>query len=394
MEKQSPTNNGKKIRSVEEYLTMLTLAGRSEITIRNYRAVLSSYSKFMHVPLNDVHNHLTVPNLIAYAASRKGKSSYATHTMLSILQRYFTLNGVEFDELEANIMKKKNREDADDKPIETETLRRMMDIATPHAKAIISFLISTGCRAGETSMIRLSEVKDDVVTIRNEIAKGGHGGKVYLTSEAREYLDIWLKGRDQYIAEANEMTKRLLSAHTGQSTVSRKDIGKPVTRPVKDDRLFACSYSTMNKIFARLYNNIDGEQGKYGAMCTPHSCRKYFRTHAVKTMSIDLVEGIMRHTGYLNSSYVRMTDEDRRSQFHAGEPALYITRADHRIQTAAMDALKKDNQELRATLQRIEMKQQEKQQEMNEVDKMELRITPESLKKMIQEEIRKNQGKQ
>jgi hypothetical protein len=149
----------------------------------------------------------------------------------------------------------------------------------------------------------------------------------------------------------------------------------------------------MNKIFARLYNNVDGEQGKYSAMCTPHSCRKYFRTHAVKTMPLDLVEGIMRHTGYLNSSYVRIPDEERRSQFHAGEPALYITRADHRIQTAAMDALKKDNQELRATLQRIEGKQRA----MNTLDKEQGRLTPEdhaAIARLLAEEMKKDQAKQ
>jgi hypothetical protein len=71
-------------------------------------------------------------------------------------------------------------------------------------------------------------------------------------------------------------------------------------------------------------------------------------------MSIDLVEGIMRHTGYLNSSYVRMTDEEKREQFHQGEASLYITRADHRIQDSKLSKLERMNQELRERLQRVE----------------------------------------
>jgi integrase len=254
------------------------------------------------------------------------------------------LQGVEFDEMELNVVKKKSTEEPDDKPIETETLQKMMDQGDPHSRAIIAFLISTGCRAGETSKILLSDVKSDVVTIRNEIAKGGRGGKVYLTAEAREYLDIWLKDRERYIEEANRMAEKLFTTQSGSLHGERKSTGVPIARPQKDNRLFACAYTTINKIFSRLYNQVDGEKGKYGAMCSPHSCRKFFRTHAVKTMSLDLVEGLMRHTGYLNSVYVRMTDEERRKQFHAGETALYVTRVDHRIQTGELDALRKENE--------------------------------------------------
>jgi integrase len=280
------------------------------------------------------------------------------------------LQGVEFDEMELNIVKKKSTEDPDDKPIETETLQKMMDQGDPHSRAIIIFLISTGCRAGETSKILLSDVKSDVVTIRNEIAKGGHGGKVYLTSEAREYLDVWLKDRDRYIEEANKMAKKLFTTQSGLLHGERKSTGIPIARPEKDNRLFACSYTTINKIFSRLYNQVDGEKGKYGAMCSPHSCRKYFRTNAVKIMSLDLVEGLLRHTGYLNSVYVRMTEEKKRSQFHAGEAALYITRADHRIQTGELDSLKRENEELKVRLENLESREEQKKHFASDLTEM------------------------
>jgi len=354
MAKKRPMNNGKKIRSVEEYLSMLALGGRSDATIGNYRNVLNSYARFLNIPLDQVHNHLSVDNFMAYAISRKGKSAAGRHTTFTILHRYMALQGIEFDEMELNVVKKKSTEDPDDKPIETETLQKMMDQGDPHSRAIIAFLISTGCRAGETSKIILSDVTGDVVSIRNEIAKGGHGGKVYLTREAREYLDIWLKDRERYIEQANRMAKKLLTTQSGSLHGERKSTGVPIDRPQKDNRLFACSYTTINKIFSRLYNQVDGEKGKYGAKCSPHSCRKYFRTNAVKTMSLDLVEGLLRHTGYLNSVYVRMTHEEKQTQFHAGEAALYITRPDHRIQTGKLNTLEQENRELKARLDGID----------------------------------------
>jgi integrase len=273
-----------------------------------------------------VHYHLSVVNLLKYAQSRKGKSEAGTRTNLSILHRYFTINGIQFDELEYNAVKHKIIYEQNDKPLELETLQKMMDLADSHGKAFLTFLVSTGCRAGECCEILLSDLQGDIVTIRNEVAKGKRGGKVYLTSEAREYLDLWLKERDHYIKTSDARMKPLkkYGAHA---------------RPVKDERLFACSYTSLHRVFSRLYGMVDGEQGKYRAKCTPHSTRKYFRTHAVKSMSLDLVEGLMRHTGYLNSHYVRMTDEERRREFHAGESALYITRYDHRITTHALSTL-------------------------------------------------------
>lgn len=347
--------NGKKIRSVDEYLRMLKLAGRSEVTLKNYRAVFTSYAQFLGIPLDEIHKHLSVDNLLEYAASRTGKSKNGRKTTLSILHRYMALNGVIFDELEFNAVKVKADEDRTDKPLELETLQKMMDMGNAHSRAILSFLTSTGCRAGECSKILLSDVRGDTVTIRNEIAKRRKGGKVYLTSEAREFLDIWLRDRDRYIAEANRLTARLLTADTGHGKVPRKDTGKQIERPVNDERLFACSYNTLDKIFGRLYRAVDGEKGKYRAKVTSHSCRAFFRTNAPRGgMSIDLVEGILRHSGYLNAAYVKMTEEDRRKQFHQGEAALFITRADHRVQSGELAQLRQVNAELQERLQRIE----------------------------------------
>ena len=216
----------------------------------------------------------------------------------------------------------------------------MMDLTDVHGRALLSFLVSTGCRASETSEILLSDVDGDVVTIKNEIAKGAHGGKVYLTSEAREYLDLWFKERADYIRIADARVKGL-----------KKTGG---TRPKQDNRLFCCSYTSLHRIFSRLYEKVDGQQGKYHAMCTIHSCRKFFRTHAATTMHTDLVTGLLRQTGYLDSTYVRMSDAEKYQQFKAGEASLYLTRADHRVQSSKLDQLQRENAVLLERLQQVE----------------------------------------
>jgi integrase len=254
---------------------------------------------------------------------------------LGIVHRFYSLNGAKFDELDINILKPPRLEEQDDKPLELETLQRMMDLGDPHAKAILSVLISTGMRAGECCKLRLSDVTGDTIIIPNKIAKGGRGGKVYLSAEAREYLDLWLRDRDRYLAVA-------------RTKYYSKNI------PVDDDRLFCVAYPTLRRIFTRLYDLVDGERGRYWSKCTIHSCRKYFRTHAVRSIPLDTVEKIMRHTGYLTSSYVRIPEEEAHQQFHAGEAELYITRADHRIQGSRLDALAAKNAALLERLNQVE----------------------------------------
>jgi len=332
--------------SVSEYLGMLRLAKRSEQTITTYRNVLIQFARFLNVPLDKVHEHILPENLIKYAASRSEKSERGTRMHMSVLHRYFTINGISFDPLELNVIKAQRAEEQFDKPLELETLQKMMDLGTPHTRAILSTLISTGMRAGECCQILLSDLKGDTIHIRPEIAKRRHGGNVYLTSEAREYLDLWLKDRDRYILAGEKRHAGLVAS------------GHSKARDKNDKRLFACSYPTLLWLFSRLYDLVDGEQGKYHGKITPHSCRKYFRTNAVKAMPLDLVESILRHTGYLNNSYVRMTDDEKRKQFHKGEAALYITRADHRIQGSKLDDLQRLNASLLDRLQQMEQKQQ------------------------------------
>lgn len=137
--------------SVQEYLAPLDDAGRSKQTTRGYYKVFQSYAKFLGVPVDEIHYYLSVDNLLKYAHSRNGMSPAGKKTNLSVLHRYFARNGVVFDELEFNAMKPKVIKEQNDQPLSTESLRHMFDLTDPHGKAILSFLVSTGCRAGENT---------------------------------------------------------------------------------------------------------------------------------------------------------------------------------------------------------------------------------------------------
>jgi len=82
------------VYSVPQYLNMLRLAKRSPATIMEYQNKLGYFSKFLKVPLAELHKHLLPENLINYAATRIGKHEAGTTVRMGIISRYYKINGV------------------------------------------------------------------------------------------------------------------------------------------------------------------------------------------------------------------------------------------------------------------------------------------------------------
>lgn len=363
--------------TVSEYLDMMEAADRAPGTIRGYRIMFQSFARFLNVPLDEVHKHLLPENLIKYAGSLKGYSGTTVKCRLAILRAYYQENGVQFRGMEMKVLTARRHTEPDDKPISLEHLQKMMDITDERGRAFISVMVSTGMRAGEAAQLKVSDWDGgDTITIPGAIAKNKHGGRVYLTDEAQEHLNIWMKNRDAFI--------RRSAVHS--AVFARHDICPVQTG--EEDRLFASGYTGLNMMFKRLYQKIDGEKGSYRGKITPHSMRKYFRTHLVKTCDLDIVEHLMRHTGYLSGSYVRLTDEDIRKQFHEGEHVLYITRVDHRIQGSKLDAQAREIKTLREEMQMVKQAQSQVDHERSGIQNYITGMTPEQLQKLIQAGIK------
>jgi integrase len=327
------------VYTVSQYLKRLTLAKRADKTIKLYGEHFRYYAGFLDVPVEDLHNHLTRENLTDYAGHIQSLAPSTQQLSLSILLRYYKMNGITlFDELDTAILKPRNYDEPDDKPLTLDILKKMMDLANPRERAMITVLISTGMRAGELCAITPDDIDNDTIRIRPEITHQ-RGRTVYLHAEAREALDVWLTLREGYMKQMDH------------KNYSRGRVGE-------DTRLFCCSYTSLKRIWLKLYNRVDGEKGKYRARCTTHSCRKYFRTKAAREMDMDLVEKIMGHEGYLTKAYVRIEDEDARKMFHAAEAVLYITRADERKVNTEIERIKRERDESNTKIGELMVKEE------------------------------------
>jgi len=156
--------------SVDQYIKLLRLAGRSKKTIHLYSKTLKYYAEFLGVDLTELHNHLTLNNLVEYADSLDHMAPSTKTLTLTILHRYCKVNKVEIPEMEANVLKRRTPQEPDDKPLSLETLQKMMDIANTRERAMITMRVSTAVRGGEMAEI-LSTVRE---------IRGGTGRPRYL----------------------------------------------------------------------------------------------------------------------------------------------------------------------------------------------------------------------
>jgi integrase len=266
-----------------------------------------------------------VADIRGYIESRNGKARSTTNVYSFAVRQFYIINGHQFNKQELAAVKPKTvTAETRDEPITLDILKKMVDAGDLHNKLLITLLISTGCRIGELVQVRIKDLDlaSDPARIRlpDHITKTGKGRVVFLTPEARGLVINWLDGaRDRYMELAEFKNKGLVA------------IGKCGQRPDRatDDRLLGCSYDTARFMFMKmLERSVKGmrrDDLTRRHLIHLHSCRKYFRTHAVKSMSLDSVEQIMGHQGYLSGSYVRLTEEELAAAFKKGCYVLSIT---------------------------------------------------------------------
>jgi len=81
-----------------------------------------------------------------------------------------------------------------------------------------------------------------------------------------------------------------------------------------------------------------------------HGFRKYFRTHMVKGENngntIDIVESLMGHEGYLSSSYVRLSIDEIEAFYRENEHLLWVYKS-RPINAEELKRVEQENAQLR-----------------------------------------------
>ncbi|MEM3760224.1 MAG: tyrosine-type recombinase/integrase [Candidatus Bathyarchaeia archaeon] len=191
-------------------------------------------------------------------------------------------------------------------------LRRIITHMPVHGKALFLTLASSGMRIGEALQLKPEDFEFDKepvkVNIRGEYTKTGNSRIAFISKEAKEAIEEWLKVRSRYIEAA-----------AGKS----HKYGKPT----QDQRLFPFEANTAYAVWKNAlrksgYLKKDTQTNRH--TIHPHVLRKFFRTKLGSVLPVDVVEALMGHEGYLTEVYRRYSHEDLAKFYMQGEAALTV----------------------------------------------------------------------
>lgn len=193
-------------------------------------------------------------------------------------------------------------------------------------KTFIMFLASTGCRAGETTSIRLKDLdlksKPSKIFIRGEFTKTKTDRLIFLTEELVHQLKTWIefKYRRRRVCSINKSTGKSISEYR----TPKKDENDLIFGSRKSSEINHRSiYGDLCHIFERTLDRMgkgereDGNERR--RQITLHSFRRFVKTTISDLGYQDFSEFMIGHAG---STYWRKKDSEKAELFKKVESYL------------------------------------------------------------------------
>jgi integrase len=205
---------------------------------------------------------------------------------------------------------KGSRAISDDKVPTRKELRSIIQHLPIHGKALFLTLPSSGMRINEALQLKLKDIdlNADPVTIdiqaeytKTKIRRWG-----FISSEAKEAVEDWLKQRDDYITTS-----------VGRSHLYNKSKEDNRLFPFSEGTSYAMWYNALDKT---MFNSRDEKTNR--RKFHVHVLRKYFRTN--HRAEVDAREALMGHEGYLTGAYRKYSLEQLQEFYKQGEWGILV----------------------------------------------------------------------
>lgn len=225
--------------------------------------------------------------------------------------------------------------ETEDRAPTNEELRRILSHMDSKGRALFLTLASSGMRIGEILKIKINDLNLNSdpprVRIQKEYTKTKRARTVFMSREAKQEIEEWLKAREKFIEDASKAKNHRL--------------------PLDETRVFpfgignahAIWYNAMEKCGLRKRDDKTGRSELH-----PHVLRKFFRTKFGMATSPDAAEVLMGHRGYLKGAYVRMPLGELAEIYKQGEHSVLVF-----TDGAEVTKLRGDLEESKGNMQRI-----------------------------------------
>ena len=241
-------------------------------------------------------------DLKAFIEANAYRAPKSLNVMVAAVKSFFADHGIRIDESEWKKIKRRllppPRELTVDTAGKHDEWRRILSHMDIKGRSLFLFLLSTGCRIGETLQLKVSDLDLNAdpprAYIRPTYTKGGYGGRVvFMSYEARDAIKEWLRVKEKTLKRVSPQ----LSSQVWD-----------------DDKVWPMdptnAWRILNDALKKTgLDDRDPTTGRYRIHI--HSTRKFFRSN----IGLDdaLVHALMGHEGYLDRSYLR-TDPDRAAE--------------------------------------------------------------------------------
>ena len=351
----------------------------SESTVRSYESALKAFFEMVHGERENlevladryfVEGRDYEADVQNFMVRLKGLAPKSVKLKLSAVRVFLIENEVDLPQrfwrrLRSRV--KGSRALTIDKVPGNAELRSIISHLPEHGRALFLTLASSGMRIGEALQLKIGDLELDQesvkVNIRGEYTKSGNPRMAFVSREAKEAIEEWMKVRDEY-----------LEAAAGKSHLYDKS--------AEDSRLFPFLGTT-----ARIVWNSALQKAGHGKrdsstnrrMIHPDVLRKFFRTKMGSVIPVDVVEALMGHEGYLNEVYRRYSIEDLAKFYKQGEHALLIFTEATEV-TKLRQEIEEKNRQLQTLVNGLTTENLEMKNRLNQ-----LKIEFEEHKKTVQE---------
>lgn len=184
-------------RKVSAFLAAKKIDGLSPKTLKNYREMLNCFAAKVEKPVTRIDTD-DIRGYISYLAQERGLKDSSIQTHINTLRSFFSWLDQE-DAIRKNPMRKIKSIKLDKlqtrRPLSPEELERLRDgCRTYREKALVEFLVSSGCRLSEAAGICTNQIdwRERSVEV---IGKGGKRRVVYFSVRAALMLRAYMEQR-------------------------------------------------------------------------------------------------------------------------------------------------------------------------------------------------------
>lgn len=210
-------------------------------------------------------------------------------------------------------MKKGTRPATMDRTPSHNEFKKILQYGTVKDKALFLFASSSGMRITEIIQLKPKHIDQEhdppMIKIPGNISKSGDPRVTFITPEAKEYLLLWLKEREDYIKVASSRT--ILSRRKNRH----------------DDTIFPFHYSIAHRRWAYLIKKAGLDQkdettNRY--VLHIHCLRKWFLSQLKLSIPVTIAEALAGHEQYLDEAYRRYTKEQLGEYYKKGMENLTV----------------------------------------------------------------------